>query len=191
MSDEDLESTETVEEVDDVTTDDSTEDESSEVKGDTNDAIRTPLEGVNDVDVLKGMVTRLRHENGNHRKEKQSLKSENETLKQWRINHNKGVAEAKARADKAEQVAKQYIIKAAAVEYDVDDDLIDLIDGATEEEIWAKAEKLHNTKKRKPAYETPTPTNVDLFAGRSRGRPVAPAKNDAAGAEFLRDLMGR
>lgn len=193
MSDDTQEVTEDVENVDenvDSGTDSDSGDASQdqEVKGNTNDSINSSLEDITDVDVLKGMITRLRHENGNHRKEKQSLKTEVDSLKQWKLNHNKGVSEAQARATKAEQVAKQYVIKAAALEYQVDEDLIDLIDGKTEEEIWAKAEKLANTKKQRRSYEEPTPTNVDLFGGR-RGEPVKPPQKNPGG-DWLKDFMG-
>jgi hypothetical protein len=157
------------------------------ITGDTNDAINASLDGVDDPSVLKGMVTRLRHENGNHRKRNTELRDEKEKLEAWKLAHNKGVAEANERVKKAEATARQYVIKAALVEYDVDEDLADLVDGKTEEEIWAKAEKLANTKKRKPSWETPT--NVDLFPGR-RGSPVESPKKDPGG-DWFKDFMGK
>jgi hypothetical protein len=155
------------------------------VSGDTNDAINASLDSISDPAVLKGMVTRLRHENGNHRKRNTELNEANAKLEAWKLAHNKSVAEANERTKKAEDTAKQYVIKAALIEYDVDEDLADLVDGKTEEEIWNKAAKLANTKKNKPSWETPT--NVDLFGGR-RGTPVEPAKKDPGG-DWFKEFM--
>lgn len=199
MSNEDLESSETVEETEDLylSTEDETgasdsanssDDSTDDVTGNTNDSINASLDKIKDPDVLKGMVTRLRHENGNHRRAKKELEKENETLKNWKRNHLKGVQEAEARAVKAEAVAKQHVIKAAALEYGVDDDLIDLIDGSSEDEIWEKASRLADTKREKRVYETPTDTN--LFGGRTRGAPVRPPAK-SAGSDFFEDLIGR
>jgi hypothetical protein len=195
MSDEDRESTETVgEEVLDTSTDTDTsattetEDELEEVAGNTNDSINASLDAIKDTDILKGMVTRLRHENGNHRRAKKELEKEVEGLKSWKRDNLKKVSEADARAAHADEVARQHIIKAAALEYDVDDDLIDLIDGKTVDEIWDKASRLANTKKEMRTYETPTDTT--LFGGKSRGTPVGPQPK-TAGTDFFEELMGR
>ena len=196
MSDEDRESSETVEDNDlDVSNDvnedvvnDDTSDDSDDVSGNTNDSINASLDSIKDADVLKGMVTRLRHENGNHRRAKKELEKEVESLKSWKRENLKRVNEANARAEKSDEIARQHIIKAAALEYDVDDDLIDLIDGKTVDEIWDKASRLANTKKEKRTYETPT--DPTLFGGRSRGVPVGPQPK-TAGTDFFEDLMGR
>lgn len=193
MSEEGRESEETVDvDVDDVSveeteTETENDDSDNDVSGNTNDSINASLDSIKDADVLKGMVTRLRHENGNHRRKNKELEVEVEKLKGWKLNHNKGVAEAQERATKAEAIAKQHVIKSAALEYGVDDDLIDLIDGNSEEEIWAKAEKLANTKKQRASYETPT--NIDLFAGRSRGKPLAPKSEKDPGVDFFKDFI--
>ena len=158
------------------------------VVGNTDDSINASLDEIVDPTVLKSMVTRLRHENGNHRKQKGELASEVETLRAKTVTYNQKLKEAEERVAQAELVAKTFVIKAAAVEYDVDEDLIDLIDGKTTEEIYEKASRLQETKKRKPAYETPT--RVDLFPGRTRGKAVKPAEKDSGG-EFFRDFMGQ
>jgi hypothetical protein len=155
------------------------------VTGDTNDSINAPLEGLDDVNVLKGMVVRLRHENANHRKGKQEVVKERDSLKAEKLTRSKAIEKANERVLAAERIAKQYVILAAMREYDVDEEMADLIDGENEEEIFDKAKRLAGTRKQKPAYDTPT--NVDLFAGK-RGNPLT-RKTDSGGADFLKDLM--
>lgn len=192
MSDEDRESEETNEDVleDELELDDELDESEGddEVSGNTNDAINANLNKIDDLDVLKGMVTRLRHENGNHRRGKNELAKENEKLKSWKNSNLKRAAEAEARADKAEKIAKQHIIKAAAAEYDVDEEFIDFIDGSTDEEIYEKASKLANTKKRRPKSYDQSAAENPMFGGR-RGNPLM-APKQAAGDDFLRELMG-
>lgn len=201
MSDEDRESsgteevgTEETQEVEEsvnvttATTDSPEEDDDDGVTGNTNDAINAPLGAVTDPDILKSMVTRLRHENGNHRRAKKELEKEVESLKVWKRDNLKKVAEANARAQKSAEMTKQHIIKAAALEYDVDDDLIDLIDGNDADEIYEKASRLQSTRRERRSYETPTDTT--LFGGRARGGPVVPQPK-TPGTDFFEDLMGR
>lgn len=169
---------------------DEDEEVDAEVTGNTNDSINASLDELKDADVLKGMITRLRHENGNHRKRNKELVSENETLKAEKAKRMNSVKEAKERAERAEARAKAYVIKLAAEEYGIDEDLIDLVDGATDEEIYARAEllaeRLMATNKRKPDYELPS--SFDPFAGR-RGRPVRGQGQKDPGGEYLRDLL--
>lgn len=153
--------------------------------GNTNDSINAPLEGLDDVNVLKGMVVRLRHENANHRKGKQEVVKEVERLKSEKLTRSKAIEKANERVQAAERIAKQYVILAAMREYDVDEDMADLIDGANEEEIFDKAQRLAGTRKPKPSYDTPT--NVEMFAGR-RGSPLS-KKTESGGGDFLKDLM--
>lgn len=164
-----------------------TPDEDDSPTGNTNDSINAPLEGVEDVNVLKGMVTRLRHENANHRKGKQEAVAEVDRLKADKLARSKTVEKANERVLAAERIAKQYVILAAMREYDVDEEFADLIDGKDEEEIFEKAQRLGGTKKQKPAYTYDTPTNTEMFAGR-RGNPLS-KKGDQPGADFLKDLM--
>lgn len=146
-------------------------------KAGTNDSINMSLDEIDDLDVLKGMVRSLRAENANHRRSKKTLTDEVEGLKAWKVQNVKSVGEAEEKAARADQVAKRYVIKAAAMEYDVDDDLVELINGDTEDEIWAKAEKLANTKKdkgntaRNPLDPGWVPGPTQLMPGK-RGNPL-------------------
>lgn len=161
----------------------------------TNDAISSSLDEVDDVDVLKGMVKTLRTENGNHRRKNKEVETENAALKAWKMDHLKGVADAEERVAKADQVAKRYVVKAVALEFDIDDDLVDLLDGNTEEEIWAKGEKLANTRKKDSGARNPldpawVPGPTQLMPGK-RGEPArqpAPQKEDT---QWLRDAWSR
>ncbi len=157
-------------------------------EGDTNDSINLPLDGVVDVETLKKMVGRLRHENGNRRRAERELEEKVQTLTSWKLNHQNGLTEAEERAEAAEKLARQYVAKAVALEYNIDDDLVEFIQGDTEEEMWAKAEKLANTKGRKgsPGKPTKTPTQTDLFPGR-RGTPVGKTGEDES-SEWFKDF---
>lgn len=189
---EDVVDDDAVDETNDSATDDnskdsdvnSNDDNSSDVTGNTNDSITASLEEIKSVDVLKSMVTRLRHENGNHRKRNKEQEKQIESLKTEKVQRSKSVKDATERAERAEAKAHSYVVKAAALEYDVDEDLMDLIEGNTEEEVWAKAEKLANTKKRKPSYELPD--TFDPFAKRTKA--VDKQRKDQ-GAEYIRDLF--
>lgn len=192
MSDEDQESTEGVENEGEAVVEEKPKAKSAPkpkatIEEDDDSDVTMSLEELNNVEVLKGMITRLRHENGNHRKKNQALAEEAAKLEAWKINHNKTIDEAKAEVSRYRAIAKNYAIKDAAREYNVDEDLIDLIDGETEEEIWAKAQKLQNTKKRKASYEEASDA-LELFSGR-RGKPIEPPKKDP-GADWLKDVMG-
>lgn len=155
--------------------------------GDTNDAINAPLEGLEDAAVLRGMVTRLRHENGNHRKKNKEVADQAKSLEGWKLAHQKGVAEAEERARVAEAIAHSYVVKAAMQEYDVDEEFyVDIEKHDSEDSIWAAAARLADTKKKKRAYET-APQTAETFAGK-RGKPLQ-RKTDPAGSDFLTDLM--
>lgn len=175
--------------------DTSTEEEFSEVeetqepvaqpkKGNTNDSITASLDEIDDVDTLKNMVRRLRTENGNHRRKNKAQEDDITTLKEFKVRHFKGLAEAEERVEKAEKLARQFVVKAVALEFDIDDDLVDLIDGRTEEEIYEKAEKLANTKKREKVPDARNPLEpgwvpgpTQLMPGK-RGNPVKPTPQD-------------
>lgn len=161
--------------------------------GGTNDSINASLEEIDDVETLKSMVRTLRSENGNHRRKNKTVEEENLALKSWKLDHLKGVADAEDKVMKADQIAKRAVIKAAVLEFDIDEDLVDLISGETEEEIYEKASKLANTRKKggdaarnplEPGW-VPGPTN--LLPGK-RGEPVRknrqPAEDDGS---WLRD----
>ncbi len=163
------------------------DEEVKELAGSTNDSINMSLEDVKNVDVLKGMVTRLRHENANHRAAKKELATEVEVLRAEKLKRAKSVQEANERVELAEARTKAYVIKAAATEYDVDEDLYDLIDGDTDEEIFERARRLRDTKVKKPTYEYDSAPTFDPFAGR-RGRSVRPDVRDPGG-DYLRDLL--
>lgn len=160
------------------------DEEEDDVSGNTNDSINAPLDELKDIGVLKSMVTRLRHENGNHRKRNKDLEGENAVLKAEKVKRLNSVKDATERAERAEARAKSYVIKLAAEEYDVDEDFIDFLDGNSDEEIYEKASKLAKTKMRKPAYELPD--TLDPFA--KRGRSVSKQRKDAGG-EFVRDFF--
>lgn len=154
--------------------------------GNTNDSILASLDEINDVETLKSMVKTLRSENGNHRRKNKDMESENQALKSWKHDHLRGVADAEEKVAKANNLAKQYVIKAVALEFDIDDDLVDLITGDSEEEIWAKGEKLANTKKkgadsaRNPLEPGWVPGPTQLLPGK-RGEPVRRGpKNDGS-----------
>jgi uncharacterized membrane-anchored protein len=162
--------------------------EDDEISGNTNDSINSSLDEVKDVGVLKSMVTRLRHENGNHRKRNKELQLERDTLVVERAKRAEAVKEAEEKAAAAEAKARSYMVKFAAEEYNVDEDLLDILErGSTEEEVFSLAAKIRDTKKRKPAYETAE--TFDPFAKRS-GKPVRPQNQGKdPGGEFMRDLL--
>jgi len=177
----------------------SNSDEKKETKrsGNTNDSITASLDDIDDVDTLKNMVRTLRAENGNARRKAKAENEENQALKAWKLDHLRGVADAEERVAKADQVAKRYVIQAAAKEFEVDEDLVDLITGETEEEIWEKAEKLGNTKKKGSDARNPldpgwVPGPTQLMAGK-RGNPISSSKKDAPSQDtnWLRDAWNR
>jgi len=142
----------------------------------TNDAINGSLDEIEDADTLKVMVRSLRAENGNARKKNKAMEEDLASLQAWKMDHLKGVADAEEKVAKADQTVKRYIIKAVAKEFDIDDDLIDLVDGRTEEEIWARGEKLANTKKKDSGARNPldpgwVPGPTQLMPGK-RGNPL-------------------
>ena len=161
----------------------------TDVTGNTNDSINTSLDGIKDVDVLKSMVIRLRHENGNHRQRNKEVQIERDKLLSERVKNAEAVVEANERADAAERKARGYMVKFAAEEYSVDEDLIDVLErGSTEEEVFELARRVRDTKKRKPAYET-TGAEYDPFT-RRQGKPVRPSGGKDPGGEWLRDAFG-
>lgn len=161
----------------------------------TNDAINRSIDEIADPDTLKSMVRTLRAENGNHRKKNRALEDENNSLKSWKIDHLKGLADAEDRVAKADGIAKRAVIKAAALEFDIDDDLLDLITGNSEEEIFERASKLANTKKRGNEARNPlepgwVPGPTQLLPGK-RGAPIRPRSNQSDDAQWLRDAWNR
>lgn len=174
--------------VDDSNVDDDEDEEEDVVSGNTNDSINASLDELKDADVLKGMVVRLRHENGNHRKRNKELQAEVETLKAKEVRRRDSVKEARERAERAENRAKAYLVKLAAEEYGVEEDLFEFLEGAeTDEEIFARAERLGSKAEKKlKSYELPA--SFDPFAGK-RGRPVRPGNQKDPGGDYLRDLL--
>lgn len=163
----------------------------------TNDAINGSLDEVDDADTLKVMVRTLRAENANARKKNKAIEDELGGLRSWKMDHLKGVADAEEKVAKADQTVKRYIIKAVAKEFEIDDDLIDLVDGNTEEEIWARGEKLANTKKKDSGVRNPldpgwVPGPTQLMPGK-RGNPITRPKDNSASedSDWLRRAWDR
>jgi len=158
--------------------------------GNTNDSINQSLDDIDDPVVLKQMVKSLRGENAKGRKEKQQVKSELEEFNSWKASQMSDLERERDRADKAEQKAKDMTARAVLKEYNLDDDFLDFITGADEDEMREKAERLSGKLSNSSPTDDPAsamrPQGVQstgLLAGK-RGDPVGKAGKKSEGDWF-------
>lgn len=155
---------------------------------DTNKSINASLDEIDDPDVLKQMVKKLRGENAKTRTEKQANKAELEAFQAWKESQMTELEKAQARAASLEEDLKAKTLALVLRDFELDEDAAEFVDGSSEDEMRAKAEKLAGYAGRTKQSENSTGLVPDLFKT-SAGNPVKTRKDD--GGEFLSWLAQR
>lgn len=180
MSDEEVQETEETEEV-----------ETPEVEVTTNDTINASLDEVDDPDVLKKMVKKLRGEAAKTRTEKNAKEAELTEFRAWKESQMTATEKAEQRAQDAEARLLEVTRDAVAKEFGLDDDLIEFLEGVPEDKLREKAEKLAKTTtqaEKNAAAVLPEGSGTNLRPGK-RGTPVGKsAKDTNDGSQFFKDF---